>query len=223
MNRSVKGLLIKDVKLMKSQMRFFFIIMMVWGLVMACNFDNMFLIGYTTVLCSIYVLSTFNYDEFENGAAYLMTLPLLRRDYIREKYLFGLLLSTLPTFMMSILIWMVSAAKGVFESPLVYLMAAAVSLLVGYLLLALEIPLIVKFGREKSRMIVMVVVIGSMGAGYGMIGYLNEVLGIDSAEAASGIAGLDAGVLALLAVAVLAVLTVLSYQLSCRFMEKKEF
>lgn len=223
MNRSVKGLLIKEVKLMKSQMRFFFIILIVWGLVMACTYDNVFLIGYTTMLCSIFTLSTFNYDEFENGAAYLMTLPILKRDYIREKYLFGFLLGTLPTIMISMLLWIVNVVKGMFESPLAYLMATAVSLLVGYLLLALEIPLVVRFGREKSRMITMVIVIGSMTAGYGIIGYLNEWMGIDSAETVSGIAGLDAGVFALLAVTVLAVLMILSYQLSCRFMEKKEF
>lgn len=224
MNRSVKGLLIKEVKLMKAQMRFFVIVMLVWGFVMACKMDNLFLIGYTAMFCPFLTLSTFSYDEYENGSAFLMTLPILRRDYIKEKYLFGFLLSTLPTVMISAFLWIVNAVKGTLNSPLAYLMTAAVSLMMAYLLLALEIPLIVRYGREKSRLIAMVVLGGSMGVGYGMIGYFNERFGIDSLESvSSNITGLGTVVLVMLAAAVLAVPLWLSYKLSCMFMEKKEF
>lgn len=222
MNGSVKGLLIKDVKLMKSQMRFFVIILAIWGIFMASRMDNSFLVGYTAMLCSFLTLSTFSYDEYENGAAYLLTLPILRKDYVRGKYMFGLLVSTLPTILMSMLLWIVHVVQGRAGRPVDYLFTIVISLPMAYLLLALEIPLMIRFGRERSR-VISVALIGSMGAGIGIIQYLNEPAGVDSMEAASSIFGLDTGVLALLAAAVLVVLMVLSYSLSCRFMERKEF
>lgn len=222
MNRSVKGLLIKEVKLMKSQMRFFVVILVVWGVLMAGSMDNSFLIGYTAMLCSFLTLSTFSYDEYENGAAYLLTLPVLRKDYVSEKYMFGFLVSTLPTILMSVLLWIVHAVQGRAGRPADYLLAIVISLPMAYLLLVLEIPLVIRFGREKSRIISLALIM-TMGVGFGMIRYLNELAGIDSMEAVSSIAGLGTGVLAALTAAVLAVLMALSYKLSCRFMEKKEF
>lgn len=224
MNRAIKGLLIKDFKLMKSQMKFFFVIMILWGIFMTTQLNNMmtFFIGYIAILCSFMTLSTFNYDEFENGSAYLMTLPVSRKDYISGKYLFGLLITTVPFIAMSILSWaalMIQSAEMHFAE---YLLSITVSLPMAYLLLALEIPLQVKFGQEKSRMI-MVVLIGGMSAGIGIIRSLNELIGDKGAEAVSSIAGLGTGSLVLLVVAALAVLLWVSYKISCRFMEKKEF
>ena len=207
---------------MRSQMKFFFAIMIVWGIIMASGLSGSFLVGYTAMLCSFLTLSTFSYDEFENGAAYLITLAILRKDYISEKYLFGFLISTLPTILVSMVLWIVHSMQGNASSPADYLITIAISLPMAYLLLALEVPLVVKFGQEKSRLI-SVLLIGCMSVGYGIINHLNELAGIDNAEAVSSIAGLGTGVLMLLVVAVVIVLMLLSYKLSCRFMEKREF
>ena len=222
MNRAIKAVLIIDFKLMRSQMRFFFIIMIVWGIIMASNLSGSFLVGYTAMLCSFLTLSTFNYDEFENGTAYLITLPILRKDYISEKYLFGFLISTLPTILVSMILWIVHSVQGKADRPGVYLLTVGLALPMAYLLLVLEIPLMVRFGQERSRLI-SVLLIGCMSAGFGIINYLNELAGIDTAEAVSSIAGLGTGVLVLLVVTALILLMLLSYKISCRFMEKKEF
>lgn len=216
MSRPVKGLLMKDFNLMKSQMRFFFIIMIVWGILMASNLDGLFLIGYTAMLCSFMTVSTFSYDELENGMAYLFTLPILRKDYVREKYLFGFLISTLPTILMGVILWVFHSAQGKADHPGEYLWMVGISLPMAYLLVALEIPLIIKFGQEKSR-IVSVVLIGCMSAGYGIIQHLDET------GAVSVIAGLGRGILVLFAVAVFVGLMLVSCKIACIFMEKKEF
>ena len=221
MSGAIKGLLIKDFKLMKSQMRFFFIIMIVWGIIMASSLSGSFLVSYTAMLCSFLTLSTFNYDEFENGAAYLITLPILRKDYISEKYLFGCLISTIPTILVSMILWIIHGMQGRADRPGAHLLIVGLSLPMAYLLLVLEIPLMVRFGQERSRLISLLL-IGCMSAGYGIINYLNELAGIDSIRAVSSIAGLGTGVLVLLVVAALIVLMWISYKISCRFMEKKE-
>ena len=96
MSRSVKGLMVKDFQLMKSQMKLFFIVLIFWGVIMAGSLNMTFFVGYSALLCSFMLISTFSYDAFENGNAYLFTLPVSRRDYIFEKFVFGFLLATVP-------------------------------------------------------------------------------------------------------------------------------
>lgn len=222
MNRSVKGLIIKDFQLMKAQMKFFFIFMMFFGVLMASSLNMVFFVGYTALLCSYLVVSTFSYDAFENGYAYLFTLPVSRKGYILAKFVFGVLLTTIPFLVMSVISWvmlMIRRSEMRFEE---YLLSVAISLPIAFLMLAVEIPLQVKFGQEKSR-VVSVVLIGGLSAAIGLLSSLNEIAGFDSAEFISSISGLGLGGIIVLIAAVLAVLLLVSYKLSCHIMEKKEF
>lgn len=47
MSRSIKGLMVKDFQLMRSQMKFYFIVMMLWGVVMASSLNMVFFAGTT--------------------------------------------------------------------------------------------------------------------------------------------------------------------------------
>ncbi len=222
MSRSVKGLMIKDFKVMKSQMKVFFIIMIPWGIIMTVITNMAIFVGYVAMLCTFSTISTFNYDEFENGSAYLMTQPVSRKDYIVAKYLFGLLLTAVPFAVTSMIAWTLLVVRGTELSFSDYLFSISLLLPVAYLLLALEIPLQVKFGTEKGRMIRILLIV-SIGAGFGMISYLNELAGGSGMEVISSIGGLGTGVLVLLIVAVIAVLMYISCKIACRIMEKKEF
>ena len=66
MSRSIKGLMVKDFQLMRSQMKFYFIVMMLWGVVMASSLNMVFFAGYNALICSFLLVSTFSYDAFEN-------------------------------------------------------------------------------------------------------------------------------------------------------------
>lgn len=222
MSRAVRGLMIKDYQLMKSQMKFFFIMVIVFGVLMSGSLNMQFFAGYIAPLCAVLLLGTFGYDEYENGFRYLFTLPVSRRDYVFEKYIFGILLTTIPGAVMNLISWLVHAVKGEETGFWQFFLMLAVSLPLAYLMLALEVPLQIKFGREKSR-IVTVVLIGVMSAGMGMIGSLSEFSGIDDAAIRGGFASLGVEGISLLVAAVLAALLLLSYRISCRMMEKKEF
>ena len=86
-----------------SVVRFvFFVIMAVWGIFMAVNIEQFYFVpAYTAVFCTFISLSTYSYDEFENGTAYLFTLPIRRRDYVRAKYLLGILFMMVPTIVIT--------------------------------------------------------------------------------------------------------------------------
>lgn len=220
MSRSIKGLMVKDFQLMRSQMKFYFIVMMLWGVVMASSLNMVFFAGYNALICSFLLVSTFSYDALENGYAYLFTLPVSRRDYIYEKYMFGFLLTTVPFLLVSAVCWAVLVIRDSGMHFGVYCLSVSTALPMAYLMLALEIPLQIKFGQEKSR-IVSMLLIGGMSAAMGLIGFLSESVGV--AEVLSGIAGFGIGGVAVLVAAVVVVLLMVSYRISCRIMEKKEF
>ena len=62
----MKGLLIKDFKLMKEQKNFLLIILIITiGMSLFTN-DLSFALGFLTFIVSLFSLSTISYDEFDN-------------------------------------------------------------------------------------------------------------------------------------------------------------
>ena len=88
----MKGLLIKDLKLMKNQKNFFLVILVVIAFLAAGSDDLSFPMGFTAFIGTLFTLSSISYDEFDNGNAFLFSLPITRKQYVLEKYGFGLLL-----------------------------------------------------------------------------------------------------------------------------------
>lgn len=88
----MKGLLIKDIKLMKNQKNFFFIMLFVAVAMLFAEFDSSFVVSYFTMIASMFVLSTISYDEYDNGYAFLFTMPFARKAYVKEKYMFSILM-----------------------------------------------------------------------------------------------------------------------------------
>lgn len=147
----MKGLLIKDLRLMLQQKRFFLILFFI---AIALNFNSdggTFVVAYLTFLCSSFVLSTITYDEYENGYLFLMTLPASKKTFATEKYVFGLLLGSCA--------W----ATGVIISLLyTFLRKGTISLFdfsveviilipVFAVFLSLILPFQFKFGNEKGK------------------------------------------------------------------------
>lgn len=99
----MKGLLIKDYKLIMHNKKMFLILMVVWFLALQ-NYDGYsFLIGYSIMTFVLLVLNTLSLDEYYKSMPYLITLPVKRTTYVSEKYvlmlgfsLFGAGLSIAP-------------------------------------------------------------------------------------------------------------------------------
>ncbi len=218
----MKGLLIKDFRFLLGQQKFFLTVAAIGILFMFLNADPSFAIGYMTVLCSFFTISTISYDEFDNGMAFLMTLPFERKRYVQEKYLFGILcalfadvVSVLAAivylfFMQSTTNWMKAVLTGIVMLGMVLLF------------LMVSIPIEIKFGVEKGR-IAMFLVYGIIFLGIFIIGMLLAKMNVDMEMLLVNIMQMKRSMLILAAVLFLGVAGVISYFLSVRFIEKKEF
>ena len=144
----MKGLLVKDFLLMiKSKKVILFMLFI--GIIGGIN-DISFATGYILMVLAILSLSTISYDEANHGLNTLFTLPISKSDYVKEKYLFSLIITGIGFVFVTIL--------GCFRKS--GFMETLVILSTALLLLALSLPFQLKEGNEKGRIVSFVVVFG---------------------------------------------------------------
>lgn len=144
----MKGLLVKDFLLMiKSKKVILFMLFI--GIIGGIN-DISFATGYILMVLAILSLSTISYDEANHGLNTLFALPISKSDYVKEKYLFSLIITGIGFVLVTIL---GCVSKSGFMETLIILSTAL-------LLLALSLPFQLKEGNEKGRIVLFVVVFG---------------------------------------------------------------
>ena len=217
----MKGLLIKDFKLMKGQINFFFIIIAISVGIAAFSDDSSFMIGFLPFVLSLFTLSTISYDEFDNGNAFLFTLPVSRTNYTIEKYCLALLLDggAWVLAVISAVVFCIAKKTGSVSD----VGMTAVSILPALIVIqAVMIPFQLKFGGEKGR----IALIGTLGLLFvvGMvIGKAAQILGIDIADMIDNFPVVSMGVMVTALVAAAAILLLVSMKISITIMKNKEF
>lgn len=119
------------------------------GIVGGIN-DISFATGYILMVLAILSLSTISYDEANHGLKTLFTLPISKSDYVKEKYLFSLIITGIGFVFVTILGYF---SKSDFMETLAILSTAL-------FLLAISLPFQLKEGNEKGRIVLFVVVFG---------------------------------------------------------------
>lgn len=72
----MKGLFVKDLKLMMLQKNFLLLILAIVIGMMIFTDDVIFPLGFLSFIVSLFTVSTISYDDFDNGNAFLFTLPI---------------------------------------------------------------------------------------------------------------------------------------------------
>lgn len=220
----MKGMIIKDVYLLK-EMKKILMLFLLFSVVMLAvgnpGEGENFVLGYINIMGVSLGLNVFAYDDYNNGRAFLMTLPVTRREYVREKYVFSLICSV-TGWLFTVIATMISlTAKGKFVLQ-EWMPVYAVFLFIGVLTIALTQPFMIKYGPEKGRtamiMFLIVIFVGIVGAAK----YL-EKSGKSPEEFIYPVINMGVAPLIGIASVVIVVLLCISYNLSARFMEEKEF
>ena len=126
------------------------LIVTVCVIVVMINGSEAFGVAYVCSMVALLSLTTVSYDEYENGSAFLFSLPITKKDYVKEKYLFSLIITGIGFAFVTIL---GCFSKSGFMETLIILSTAL-------LLLALSLPFQLKEGNEKGRIVLFVVVFG---------------------------------------------------------------
>lgn len=214
----MKGLLIKDFRLLWGQKNTFFIISAI-SVGMAGFYNPSFVLFYLPFLISMFTLSTISYDEFDNGNAFLFTLPISRAGYAVEKYCLALLLGGGSLVLALLLTLLFGLGKGI---ALGELMLTAVTVLpIVILIQAVTIPFQLKFGAEKGR-IAMIGAIGFFGVCCVAAVKVCQMLGLDLLDILDNLSGIGMGVLIAVVFAVVLAVLLVSVRISIRIMTRKE-
>ncbi len=217
----MKGLLVKDFLLIKGQARFFLLVIGIAALMSFTMNDPSFIMGYLTIVISIFSLSSISYDEFNNGNAFLFTLPVTRRKYVLEKYLFSGILGTAALLLSVVLSLILGFIQDMVPSFEVYLAAPAILALM-LLFLALMLPIQLKFGAEKGRVVMIATFGGVFLLGLGGV-KLAKALGVDLLEGLIALLQNHLPLAVGLGLLAIAGAVLLSIRISICIMEKKEF
>lgn len=210
----MKGLLLKDLAIVKQQGKSIFIIIAIAVFMMMSGNDITFATAYANILFVMFGITTLNYDAFDNGFSFLFTLPITRKMYVAEKYLFSLM-CVVTGLSLSAILMLVTGNMN----------SEAIGFIVGYamaaiFLLSALLPIELKFGPEKGR-IAMIVIFAIV---FALVFGIKKVVGVD--KLASILISLEKmneiAVMCILA-GIVIILLGISYFISCKVMEKKEF
>lgn len=223
----MKGLLIKDTKIILQNKKF-----IIFSLVLAAimsfqqsEFLSSVLFGYVTMIFSLMAINTLAYDENDKSIIFLMTLPINRNTYVREKYIIAFIVSFLGFALTSV--FCVALRPNQAVELLTEGFATYIVLLLFQMIM---IPVRLKFGNEKSGVVALifaVLVFAVFGASKSIANRINTqqiwliLSGIDNFIEAF----LSMNKLLIYAILCLFVITfcMVSFLISTRIMRRKEF
>lgn len=218
----MKALIRKDISLLTGQKQFFgaLLVMVIMFTVIQNNLS--FSISYVTIMFATLTMTTMGYDDFEKGLCYLLTLPVSRRQYVTEKYVFGVLSSICGLIGASFFTIVSAYLKGVDYLWEEWKMTAASCILLIALALAFTTPIQLKFGLEKSR----IAIFGAFGIGglsVIVLVKLSDATGIDIGAALESVL-VENLTTTMWGICIIGVIVlIVSYLISVRIFEKKEF
>ena len=124
------------------------------------------------VVCSMWISTTFAFDDYSKWTRYALIMPVSRKDLVVGKFivlaifcaggnLFGLAVSSIAALAMG---HITPGLTGIAELLLGSMAALAISLMIG----GMSIPLMFKFGAEKARMLLVVSMLIPVAVGFGI-------------------------------------------------------
>ena len=203
----MKALILKDSYVIWRQMKYFLVMILLFS-VLPSGFNNAFAVVYASML----PYTALAYDERSKWDQLAAMMPYSTRDVVLGKYVFGWLC-----------IGAAAVLSGLFQAALSLVIhraflpgVMALSVLGGVCILAISLPVMFRFGVEKGRLamfLIIFLVCGTAGA-------LSSIA-ISVDHTAGGLSGPFAALMAVLPIAA-AALTAVSVPLSMKFYSRRE-
>ena len=183
--------------------------------------SSSFIIGFLSFVATLFTLSSISYDEFDNGNAFLFSLPITRKSYVIEKYGFGMIMGS-SFWAFGTLIVILKEIIAMKYVSIDTIMAAFIILPIVFSVLAIMLPFQLKFGGEKGRIAIIctLVIVFLMGI---VITKVSNAFHINLSFLFHQIATLNRAVLILAIIGFTILMLSISYRISLSIMKKKEF
>ena len=176
-----------------------------------------------SVMLGMIALSTFNYDETSKSEKYILSLPVTKKEIVLSKYVLGVFSSVLGAFLgMAITIVLVEIYNMVNTSSAIsYSIESLLSTTIGSIfgvsfIQAIQIPSIYKWGAERGRiqMFIIIVIIAVVGV---LLGSLLKGVDVSTLTKIFNQYGLILIIIATI------LMSVNSYKISLKIYKNKEY
>ena len=217
----MKGLIIKDLCVLKNQMKTLLLVLAFFIIFSIINEDATFVLFLIPFYMIMILITTFNYDEFNKWDSYCNSLPLSRKEIVKSKYilfnatsLIVLILGILASFIIPSFI-----ENTTFES----LFASIIGVAFGIcLVISLLIPFYYKFGSSKGRIMLFLCIV-ILALLIGAITSLDIFNNKELMNIINSLNNLSLGMFTLLLIILTVIIMSISYYISVRIYKNKEF
>ena len=216
----MKGLIIKDLCVIKNQMKSLLLVLALFIFLSIANKDATFVLFLIPFYMIMILITTFSYDEFNKWECYCNSLPLSRKEIVKAKYLLFnasslivLILGVLASFIIPNFI-----ENTTFESIYASIIGVAFGIC---LVISLLIPFYYKFGSQKGR-IMLFLTVAILALLIGTITSLDVFNNIELMNIINSLNNLSLGMFTLLLIIVTIIIMTISYYISVKIYSNKE-
>ncbi|MBR6708642.1 MAG: ABC-2 transporter permease [Clostridia bacterium] len=179
----MKGLLLKDLYMVKKYCRAYLLITAVFIAVSFVSSENLFFVFYPCLLCGMIPVNLLGYDERSRWLQYSETMPYTRGQIVSGKYLIGLGAQVTVLLITGIAQAIRMSVSGTFLIG-EYLVLMMLLLIMSLLASSVTLPFMFKLGVEKGRMayyiMIGIVCAGSIVSSNLLSGWTREELELNS-------------------------------------------
>ncbi|MBQ9140959.1 MAG: ABC-2 transporter permease [Lachnospiraceae bacterium] len=218
----MKGLLVKDIRFLMGQKASLLVCLGLGVYFLLTGADLTYAMVFSMMMAALLSTSSISYDAFDNGMAFLLTLPIQKTTYVVSKYIVSILVAVVCGAAISVAA-VICNALGVEGVDLSMLGGGLVmAVIMAVVLLTIMIPIYIIFGGEKARFAMMAIFGIAVAVGYifsRIFGDMEEKIDslIVKLEAMSNIQ------LALTGLGVMVVLFAISIGITIKVLERKEY
>lgn len=153
----MKGLIIKDFLFMKTQFRILTLLFVFYLLIMVIGDATSIFSMLSCILIPLMAASCASYDDSVNWNRFACSLPVSRKQIVKSRYA-SLLILLIAFELFALIVTFVYATVKKTSTESTFL-SIVVSFAVSLLSTSALVPLLIKFGAEKARIIMMIFVV----------------------------------------------------------------
>lgn len=214
----MKGIILKDLLNSRKNLKNLLIMCFLYAIIFS-TMNLSALSSVITILFTMQILTTFSYDDYTRWNQYALSLPISKKQLVLSKYILSLLFIIIGSIISLLLAITISLIKNslLFDDVIGAVIGSTTSMIFMILIL---LPLIFKYGVEKSRMMVIAIFAIPTLICLIIIKYLT-ILGIElpSQEQLNSLLPL----FIILTIILLVIGSYISYQSSVKIITKKEY
>ena len=165
----MKGLLIKDLLVLRKYARTLLLIFLFYMFFSFFTNDTSFFSGMTVMFFTISTITSFSYDDLAKWNRYARSLPLTKKEIVASKYLLALILAVTGTVLPMVFSLLFISVFGGKTGAAEQLMISYALFAVAVVFMCVMLPFLFKYGVEKSRVILFGVFLIPFIIGFAMV------------------------------------------------------